>query len=221
MIALAGGVVAGFGVVAYYEALKRGPASVLAPLAASGLILPVFAGVARGERTVALAAVGLAVLLAGVTLLARQDAGRGVGVERVALGLGISAAVAFGGYFLVVDLAVGAGSANPLWIGGIVGVGSALAALPVLVWTKRHLAFRLEGPGLAGILAVGGLLAVADLALVAAMAGGDVALVAVVASSDPALTVVAARLALAERVSGRQAGGIALALAGLLSVAAA
>jgi uncharacterized membrane protein len=53
------------------------------------------------------------------------------------------------------------------------------------------------------------------------MAGGDVALVSVISSSDPAITVVAARLVLAERVSRGQGAGLALALTGLLAVAAA
>lgn len=220
LIALAGGAVAGVGVLAYYAALQRGPASVLAPVAASGLTLPVLVGVARGERTAGLAALGLVLLLVGVTLLAGRDK-RGVRVERVALGLGLVGALAFGGYFLLVDLAVGAGRPNPLWVAGFVAAGTALVALPAVMWTERRRAFRPPPAGRVAFLAAGVFLAAADLALSAAMAGGDVALVSVVASLDPAITVFAARVVLAECVSRRQAAGIGLALAGLLSVAAA
>jgi drug/metabolite transporter (DMT)-like permease len=220
VVALVAGAIAGVGVLAYYAALQRGPASVLAPLAASGLALPVLLGVARGERTVVLAAVGLVFLLVGVTLLAGRDRS-GVRVEPLAIGLGLIGATAFGGYFITVDLAVGSGNPHPLWVAGLVAVGTAAVALPALVWTDGRRAFSPAPAGRAAYLAVGVLLAVADLALAAAMAGGDVALVSVVASSDPALTVFGARVLLAECVSRRQAAGIGLALAGLLSVAAA
>jgi drug/metabolite transporter (DMT)-like permease len=219
LAAVAGGLIAGLGAVAYYTALGRGPASLLAPLAASGLTLPVLAGVLRGERGAVLAAVGTATLLAGIALLSAARDREGVRLERAALALALAAAATFGTYFLVVDAAVGDGAGHPLWVAGLVCVGSAVAALPVV-----GLRVAAAGPpreALQGLLAVGAFLAVADLSLALALDGGDIALVSVIASSDPALTVVAARLFLGERVSARQAAGIALALGGLLAVAAA
>jgi drug/metabolite transporter (DMT)-like permease len=222
LASLTAGVVAGVGAVAYYASLGRGPASILAPLAASGLALPVMLGVARGERTAVLAAFGLAVLVAGAALLllGAQDRS-GAAVERGAIALGLLAAVAFGGYFVMVDGAVDAQGGHPLWVAGFVTVGTAAAALPAMLWVSGRAAMRPVREARLGLLAAGAFLVVGDLSLTAAMAAGDVALVAVVASSDPALTVVAARVLLAERVSRRQAAGIALALTGLGGVAAA
>jgi len=225
--ALIGGLVAGAGAVAYYAALKRGPASVLAPLAAAGLTLPVAVGVAQGERTALLAAAGTVGLLLGIALLAAQGREAGVGgrsgvrMGRGALLLGAGAAVTFGAYFVIVDRAVGAEGGHPVWVAALVVVGSALAAAPVLLRAGGPLALRPPPEARRGLLAVGLFLTVADLALAAALDAGDVALVSVVASSDPALTVLAARVLLAERLSRRQGAGVALALTGLLGVAAA
>jgi drug/metabolite transporter (DMT)-like permease len=203
-------------VVAYYRALKRGSASLVAPIAAAGLILPVTAGVVRGERTALFAALGTAVLLAGITLLARAR-GTGARADRTAILLAVLAAASFGSYFVVLDAATG-GSGDPLWIAGLVAVGSASAAVPARLKLDGITALAPPTQGRAGVVAVGLLLALADVALTAAMAGGDVALVSVISSSDPAIT---ARLVLAERVSRGQGAGLALALTGLLAVAAA
>jgi len=220
--AVAAGIVAGVGAVAYYAALKRGAASILAPLAASGLVVPVLVGVARGERAATLAAAGTALLLGGVALLAGARGAGGVRADRVALALGAVGAACFGLYFVAVDLAVGTtGAVHPLWAAGLVTAGSAAGALPALLWRRGPAALRPPPGGRTALLAVGAFLAVADLALAAAMLQGDVALVAVIASADPALSVLAARVVLAERISPRQGAGAALALAGLLAVAAA
>lgn len=217
--AVAAGLVAGAGAVVYYGALKRGAASLLAPIAASGLVLPVTVGVARGERTALLAALGTAVLLAGVALLARAR-GEGARADRLAIGFGLLAAAGFGSYFVVLDAASGDG-ADPLWIAGLVTAGSAVAAVPALLRIDGAKALLPPAGATTALVAVGLLLAIADLALAAAMAQGDVALVSVISSSDPVLTVVAARIVLEERISQHQAAGVALAVTGLLAVAAA
>ena len=158
-------------------------------------------------------------LLGGVALLARAH-GDGARADRTAIALALAAAVGFGSYFVVLDVATGDG-ADPLWIAGLVTVGSALAAVPALL--------NVAGPSRAApadrrarpLLAVGLFLAVADLALAVAMAKRRRRARAVISSSDPVLTVVAARVVLDERVSRAQAAGVALALTGLLAVAAA
>jgi drug/metabolite transporter (DMT)-like permease len=146
--------------------------------------------------------------------------GTGARADRTAILLAVLAAASFGSYFVVLDAAAGA-SGDPLWIAGLVAVGSASAAVPALLKLGGVAALAPPAKGRAGVVAVGLLLALADVALTAAMARGDVALVAVISSSDPAITVVAARIVLAERVSRAQGAGVALALTGLLAVAAA
>jgi drug/metabolite transporter (DMT)-like permease len=121
---------------------------VLAPIAASGLIVPVTVGVLRGERTALLAAAGTVVLLSGIALLARarRDGAR---ADRTAILLGLLAAASFGTYFVVLDAAAG-DSGDPLWIAGLVAVGSALGAVPALLnlgaW-PRWLRPPRAGPG--------------------------------------------------------------------------
>lgn len=226
-LAVGAGLVAGVGAVAYYAALGRGPASVLAPIAAGGVLLPVLAGVIAGDRAALLAVAGTLVLVGGVTLLGRASDESGVATPTAALLLAFGSAFAFGGYFVAVDVAAGTDAAHPLWVAGLVTVGSALAALPVMVRQTRASAGdgrhgRLPGrEAVRGLVAIGLALSVADLALTAAMAGSDVALVAVIASADPVLTVMAARVVLAERISRGQVAGIVLTLTGVLAVAAA
>src|SRR4051794_8029100 len=67
MAALAG--TAGFSALgAFYQALSIGTMSIVAPISAIGVILPVVVGLASGDTLQAVVAVGLAVTLAGVLL---------------------------------------------------------------------------------------------------------------------------------------------------------
>ena len=67
---LLAGAVAAVGLVLFYGALARGSVSIVAPLAASGAVVPVAVGVARGEIPGALGWVGLGIAMLGVLVLA-------------------------------------------------------------------------------------------------------------------------------------------------------
>ena len=223
-VALGAGAVAGVGAVAYFFALRRGAASLVAPLAATGILLPVAVGVTQGDRAVLPAAAGTLVVLAGVGAIARARSGAGVGTRLGArtLALALGAAAAFGGYFVLVDVAVGDAGAAPLWTAALVLIGSALPAIPGIHGLRTRVAdLRVPEGAHRGLLMLGALLALADLALALAFSFGDLALVSVVPASDPVLTVLAARLLFDERLSTRQALGAALAMVGVLVVAAA
>ena len=225
LLAVGAGAVAGVGVVAYFFALRRGAASIVAPLAATGILLPVAVGVARGDRAILPAAIGTLVVLAGATALARARDGAD---DRHRLGggtlaLALTAAAGFGGYFVLVDVAVGTGGGGAaLWTAGLVLIGSALPAVPGVHGLRTRAAdLRLPATSVRGVLVLGALLAAADLALTLAFSVGDVALVSVVAASDPIITVLAAHVLFAEHLSRRQILGVATALGGVLVVAAA
>lgn len=71
--ACAGALGAG-GVLAYYTALQRGATSVVTPVAGTGVVLPVLAGVAAGDALGWRAGAGVVAVVAGVLLVAATSA---------------------------------------------------------------------------------------------------------------------------------------------------
>jgi drug/metabolite transporter (DMT)-like permease len=236
----AGGLIA-IALVAYYQALKTGPTAVVAPLAASGAVIPVLVDLALGRFPGALALAGVLVVGAGIvvtTLATSRDAreeptppcrgamqpglGRVLALDRPrgSILLALVAAVLFGIFFLVVDRGSAVAGDGVLWV----AVGIQIGALPIT------LAAALPTGGLRGlrvarpaVLIPVGVLTVLNLAgdasLSYAVIGAELALVSVLASLAPVVTVVLARAFTAERLTWLQGAGVALAMAGTLVVA--
>lgn len=68
LIAALGGVAGVSGLAMFYSALARGPMSIVPPIAATGVALPVIVGLVRGDAPGVLPIVGLALAVAGVVL---------------------------------------------------------------------------------------------------------------------------------------------------------
>ena len=257
----ASGAVGAAGLVAYYQALATGQAAIVAPLAASGAVLPVVLDLSRGARPGAVALAGLVMVLAGIAVTSLTPTepaaetpaptwhgppplrcrtsrhGHGAGGpgrrvtalhRRIAVSrspapilLALVAAVLFGLFFVGVDEGSAAAGGGVLWV----ALGVQLGALPTTL--PSALRFRRRGLGLRdpALLAPVALLTVLNLAgdafLVYAMTRGDLAAVSVLASLAPVVTALLARLLTAERPSGPQAAGAALAMLGTLVVSAA
>ncbi len=75
------GALAACGVFAFYTALQNGPISLVAPVAASGVVVPVACGLLVGEQVSGAAYVGLVIIAIGVMIVARSHAGPTVGVN--------------------------------------------------------------------------------------------------------------------------------------------
>ena len=89
-------------------ALSIGTMSVVAPISATGVAIPVLAGLTSGERPGALQVAGIVLAAAGVILAAREPPGEDAAArrsDRVAIGLAIVAAIGFGSFFASVDRA--------------------------------------------------------------------------------------------------------------------
>lgn len=69
---LAAGVLAACGVLSFYTALQNGSISVVAPVSATGVVVPVVGGLFLGEHISALALIGLTLILVGVMVIARS-----------------------------------------------------------------------------------------------------------------------------------------------------
>jgi len=85
------------GLAAFYKALAVGTMGIVGPISATGAIVPVVYGLARGERPGVLQAVGIVVAVVGVVAASLEPLPEGAG-RKLATGVGFSflAALGFG-----------------------------------------------------------------------------------------------------------------------------
>jgi drug/metabolite transporter (DMT)-like permease len=207
------------GLAAFYRALAIGTMSIVAPIAASGVALPVLVGIAGGDDPGLVTSVGLAVAVAGIVLASREDDGGAAGArqQRLSIALALVAALGFGSYFTLAQIGSRGDVAWAL-------VLSRVAAAPFVV-SFAVLALRRGGrrPGagqLVALLALGLLDLAANAAYNHATTLGELSTVSVAGSLYPVTTVFMAAFVLGERVRGVQRIGVVVALAGVVMIAA-
>ena len=133
-----GGAALGLGaLIAFYRALSIGTMSVVAPISATAVAIPVLAGILfSGERPGALQYAGIALAAGGVVLVARHAPDEDADMRRAgraAVGLAIIAAIGFGSFFASVDRAEE--TADVAWVLLVqrsVDVGLLLAACAIV-----------------------------------------------------------------------------------------
>lgn len=195
--ALMAGLGSAVGTVFLYRGLARGRMGVVAPVSGVGAALvPVFVGVALGERLGPLTWVGILVALPGIYFVSREVA-EGTGRSWGGIADGALAGVGFG--LLFVALAQVPESAGVLPLAANQGVGAVFtltaAGLSQQAWVPRDR----TGRRAAGWGAVGGLLGTAGTAaFLLASHSADLAVVGVLASLYPAVTVLLAATVLRE-----------------------
>lgn len=218
LAALAAGASGVLGLACFYRALAVGTMSIVAPIGATGVALPVLVGLAGGDRLRALQAAGLALTVCGVVLASRpREPEGGWGATSAARGqsvaLALAAAAGFGGYF---SFAHSGARGGVLWL----LVVSHLVVVPmglVLALTRRP---ALPPRGALPAVAFVGLVDLSATALYGlANRRGALAIVAVAGSLYPAVTVLLARAVLHERVAPVQGVGVVAALAGVALLA--
>ncbi|MGZ4182088.1 MAG: EamA family transporter [Solirubrobacteraceae bacterium] len=215
--AVGGGLAGIAALTSFYRALAIGTMSVVAPIAATGVSVPVVVGIARGDRPAASQLIGIVIAVIGVVLASREH-GPGVedrGASSAGIALALLAAAGFGCYFVGVQSSA---RADPMWAllaSRVAGV----ALLLVVAAVKGGIAVGRSGR--LWPLAVMGVLDVSATGLYAvATRHGLLSVVSVAASLYPLATVVLARVVLGERVRRVQEFGIAAALAGVVLMAA-
>ena len=215
VLSLVGGVAGVVALGCFYRALSIGTMSIVAPISATGVALPVIVGIATGDRLSALVSAGLAVTVVGVVLASREaheDAGRAA-AGRLSIGLALIAAVGFGSYFVLSDAAADDSIVWFLVLSRVIPV----PALIALAWRRG---MSTPAPRTALLLVVGGTLDCGATGLYAlANTKGALSIVAVVGSLYPVMTVVLARAVLGERIRPVQGVGVAAALAGVAMIA--
>jgi drug/metabolite transporter (DMT)-like permease len=238
--AVAGAVIA-IGLVAYYRALATGPTGVVAPLAATGAVVPVLVDLVWGELPRALEMVGVLLVGAGivVTTLAtsrepgeepappcrgamrpRRDGPLGIVRPPRSILLALLAATLFGTFFVSVDRGSAAAGDGVLWV----TLGIQVGALPVMLLTALATGglkgLRIAEPAvLLPVGVVSALNLAGDASLSYAFTGAELAVGSVLASLAPVVTTMLARALTAERLTKLQGVGVALAVIGTLVLA--
>ena len=217
-LAFAGGAAGMAALAAFYTALSTGTMSVVAPIAAMGVVVPVAAGLTQGETPGAIQLVGLPLAIIGVVVLSYEEDERPTDERRAPLD---RARAALGAGLRRSSSPCSTppppsttrpGRSSPL---GRRGAAVALAAVAAVRPDLRGI------PGSLPILLVVGALDIAANTLFAiASTMGVLPVVAVGGSMYPAFTIVLAHLVLGERLILPQRVGVAMALAGVVLIAA-
>jgi drug/metabolite transporter (DMT)-like permease len=213
-----GGSLAGIAALsAFYRALAIGTMSIVAPVAALGVSVPVIVGIGGGEDPQVIQLLGIAAAVIGVVLVSRETGlePRARRVSRASIGLAIVAALGFGAFF--VGLRASA-RADAFWA-LFAARGAAVAALAGAAHGLRVPGI-VSRRGLAPIVVMGLLDVTANGLFAIATRHGLLSIVAVAGSLYPLVTVVLARAVLGERVRRVQEAGIAAALLGVALIAA-
>jgi drug/metabolite transporter (DMT)-like permease len=216
ILAMVAGVAGVIALGCFYRALSIGTMSIVAPISATGVALPMVVGVATGDRLSTVVAAGLAVTVIGVVLASRErhDDAERTAAGRLSIGLALVAAVGFGSYFVMSDAAA---DDSVLWLLALSRI-IPVPALAVLAWRRRIP----PPPGrTALVLVAAGTLDCGATALYAvANTKGALSIVSVVGSLYPVMTLILARIVLHERIRPVQRAGVAAALAGVAMIAA-
>lgn len=214
LIAAGAGAAAIGGLGAFYRGLAVGTMSIVAPIAALGVVVPVAVGLAREEAPGPVQLVGLAVAIIGVVVLSYEEGSRPTGGRRESILLALVAALGFGCFFTGIDLVA---TDRPGWaitsarVGGIAVVAAAVLATRTQLGGVRT--------ALPVLIAIGAFDITANTLFAIAATRGLLPVVAVGGSMYPAFTIALAHLVLGERLARAQRLGVALALAGVLLIA--
>ncbi len=216
--ALAAGTIGMVSLVAFYAALATGTMGVVAPIAATGVVVPVAFGLIGGDRPRTLQLLGVLLAIAGVVLASGPEI-RGVetGAARGgsrSLVLALFAAVGFG---LVLWLLAKGGHYSVTMT--LVTQRSASLVIAVVLVLAVRSAGGLSRRDVPLLMLIGVGDATANGLFTLASRSGLVSLVAVLGSLYPVVTVLAARFVHGERLRPVQNAGVVSALAGVVLIA--
>jgi drug/metabolite transporter (DMT)-like permease len=206
------GLAGAVGLAAFYRGLAVGNMGVVAPISATAAVVPLVVGIASGDRPSALQYVGLATALVGVVLASREEVS---GAMSRGAGLALLSALGFGFFFVGMDNASDA------------DIGWAMLGNRITSFTLLLAAFAVLRPPLAArrsdapVLATVGTLDITANGLFAiAATEGLVSLVSVLGSLYPLTTLALAAIVLRERPHRIAQVGVAVALTGVVLIAA-
>lgn len=205
------GVATAAGLVMFYKALAIGTMSVVAPIIASEVLIPVGAGILLGERPGAGAYAGMVLTVGGVVLISWARRGKRDHVARRAVILAVLTAVCWGFMLLIYGTV---GKASPIWAVFDTRVTSAVVLAGFVLLTGRGLS--LKGESVPVLAAIGILLAAANLLFILASGIGYLSVTSILGSLSPVVVTAYAQVLLHERLAPRQWAGFAAVFAGIV-----
>jgi drug/metabolite transporter (DMT)-like permease len=200
---------------AFYRAMALGTISVVATIGALGVLVPVVAGFAQGDRPAAIQAVGAVAGIVGVVLVAREPDPEWRAAGRASVGLAAIAALGFGAFLLGLDASSGE---QPAWT--IVAARSGGVAMLLVAAALVRPSMRIDRGLLPALVTIGCFDVLANSLFALATNHGLLSLVAVAGSLYSAVTVLLARVVLGERLAPSQRTGVVVALTGVALIAA-
>jgi drug/metabolite transporter (DMT)-like permease len=213
---LAGAVGVG-GLIAFYRGLKVGAMGVVAPIAATAVLVPLAVGLVHGERPSAVQDIGIALALAGVVAASLEPEREALRDRRLAAGavLALIAALAFGVALTGLNSAAKGGAA---W--GTLAMRVAGVPLVACLVVSNRVSLRGTASVWPLLVSVGILDAGATVLFGVAGNHGLLSIVAVLASLYPVIIIALARVVVHERLSRVQLVGAATALVGVALISA-
>jgi drug/metabolite transporter (DMT)-like permease len=208
-LGLAAGVAGAVGLAALYRGMSMGSMGLVTALAgAASLVIPLVASAATGANIGPLQLAG--VVAAAAAAAAGGGASRG-DMGRQALLLAGVAAIGFGAWYVLVDLA--ARNGDPLWALVFSRATSSILTGVVAIGRVDRARFPVRIVAAAGLFDVGG-----NVLFVVARDSLPVGLAAALTGMYPVVTVLLARVVLGERLSRLGLLGVALALLGVVLI---
>src|ERR671922_2080365 len=214
LLAIPAAVSGTLGLYGYYQGMRVGAMSIVAPIAGVSAIVPVAVGLASGDRPSPWQGAGIACALTGVFLASREP---GRTERRLAAGVGLAlfAALGFGGYFPPMHAA---GDADFWWAALLFRITSTSVIVVAALLRRPPLRIDRADALFLALVGVGDM--TGNLLFAAASSRGLVSVTSVLASLYPIVTVALARTVLQERVARTQQAGVVLTLAGVALISA-
>jgi drug/metabolite transporter (DMT)-like permease len=212
------GITGALAVVLLYACLAIGPMSILSPLTAvMSALVPVLAGVARGERLSALGYGAIVVALVAVVLVGFVPERGAVRPSLKALTMAVAAGVLIGVFLILIDLTPDDSGLVPLVAGRAVNATVMFSVIGIgALWVRRRgAAPRAIGgwkPGVVLAIVAGVTDAMANALLLLGLRLGELTIQSVLTALYPAGTIVLAAIVLRERIAPVQVVGLVLAL---------
>jgi drug/metabolite transporter (DMT)-like permease len=194
--------------------------SVVPPIAAAGVILPVGVGLASGEPPTPMLVAGILVAIVGVVLASvgtgsNDDPDVAVRIAPKTLGLCLVAATGFGLIFVAMDAAAGDTATTALAATAGVRLGSFLSVLCATLATRTDPRSGVNPRTALSFGGIGMFDTGANLTFAIAAALGELEVVALLGTLYPAVTSALAHVVLGEKLGRVQFFGVALVLVGI------
>jgi len=222
-IGTAAGVCGGVAIIAFYEALRIAPMSLVAPITASSVAVPIAVSLAEGQIPTAQQTLGICVIVVGVVTISIDRAAASAlhVLSHRALALSLVAALGFGGALtLLAKSTTNTHLASAMWATVGLRFGSVVVILGLAFVRRTPLSFPPRSLVLP-VAAAGVLEMTANSSYAIATSRGNLAVVTVLSALYPAVTALLAMVVLHERLVRHQWIGVVVAFAGIITIAAA